>query len=439
MTQLLYLIALLLPCLLFSNPKDIFYSLSHPYLSPVRSVDRLELLFCGKKAHETIRQLLGWETETSFTLDDDVSTIDLFSLEYHQGKVEKALTPILKAQAKAGKKVRIAISKPSISNISKRDDQILRSIASAGAKLEYFQNNSSNLVENVNMINHAKVLLIQKQFNKDLQLAKQGTLVVGGRNLGDNFYFEKWDSKLPNLICYQDVELIVSSPYLASDAYQLLNAFWEREENIMKAPIFISEENGIGDPADPFTVNGHEKARFFMSYPFAGKQATSFMEVILPLIESAKSSIVLFSPYHAPTDAFTKAIARALERGVQVTIVSNQTMDLSNKPSDNMVYQYFLNIYQNLPLNLYVWSDDASFMHAKMATFDDEVSYVGGANFNYRSAYQDIESGCLILSKTLNEEIKEILQSITPKLKPFEFIPISAFDKAKIGVLRPFY
>ncbi len=417
---LYYIVTALHLCsFLYADPKTTFYALKHEDLSPVRPVSEYKLLTNGQKSFELKKELLGFSSDGFFLIDPRLSTIDLFSFEYRPGKVANAFTQSLIAYADAGKEVNVALTDTL---------QRVKELELLGNRVDYFQGSLLYTLYTITATNNAKVFLTQKGADQTDPLAKQGTLIVGSRNIADCYHIEECETNVSSSTCYQDIELLLESPSLASDAHQLLGMLKMRFGMYLPIPSFIPETSNE-ELASHSTL-----ARFFMSYPFA--ERPSFMKVMIPLINSAERSIVLFSPYHSPSKAFTKAIEAAIEKGVEVTIISNLTQDVKNNPLWDKIYQSSLNKYKELNANVLMWSSP-SFFNAKVATFDDEVTYIGSGNFNLRSAQTDIESGCLILSKELNEEIKAICNTF--KLSPYELQPISIFERIQIDVLKAYF
>ncbi|MEJ5268363.1 MAG: phosphatidylserine/phosphatidylglycerophosphate/cardiolipin synthase family protein [Bacteroidales bacterium] len=98
------------------------------------------------------------------------------------------------------------------------------------------------------------------------------------------------------------------------------------------------------------------------------------------MINNAKQSIVIETPYFLPSSSLRRAIIEAAHRGVQITVLVplNSDVKLFDILRDKYFGKYFKNhikIFQYTPSNL----------HSKIVLVDDDWFFFGSSNFDYRS------------------------------------------------------
>lgn len=115
---------------------------------------------------------------------------------------------------------------------------------------------------------------------------------------------------------------------------------------------------------------------------------------LLGLIDGARSSIVIETPYFVMSTAFKRALAAATGRGVQVTVLTN-----SLASTDHQLVTATFNNQKHWLLShgVQIWElAGPDHLHAKTAVFDRSIAYVGSYNFDPRSEYLNTETGAVI-------------------------------------------
>jgi phosphatidylserine/phosphatidylglycerophosphate/cardiolipin synthase-like enzyme len=128
------------------------------------------------------------------------------------------------------------------------------------------------------------------------------------------------------------------------------------------------------------------------------------------MLDQAKSSIVISSPYLRPTKSLLNAILRAVRRGIRVDIQTRINLagdtqawlyEETNKVAINELYS---------KVGLYEWQGN-SILHSKIIVVDDSLSFVGSVNLSRRSFVQDVEGGLLIQSPSFNSQLRSLISS----------------------------
>ncbi|MGL5961051.1 MAG: cardiolipin synthase [Cetobacterium sp.] len=126
-------------------------------------------------------------------------------------------------------------------------------------------------------------------------------------------------------------------------------------------------------------------------------------DTILNLIIKAEKTINIETPYFIPDEPILEALKGALMSGVTVKII------IPNIPDHAFVYwvnQYFYGELIELGAEIYKYKD--GFIHSKLLIVDSEIAFLGTANFDYRSMYQNFEINMLILGENIIKLEKRI-------------------------------
>jgi cardiolipin synthase len=142
------------------------------------------------------------------------------------------------------------------------------------------------------------------------------------------------------------------------------------------------------------------------------------MNAMSAMILRAKKSIDLVTPYFVPTELCTSALNIAARSGIKIRII------VPGKP-DNKNFIVTVNRGQysellNMSCEVYEYN---GFIHSKYLIVDDEYVFITTANFDYRSLWNNFESGIIVQSIDFNNQMKEVFNAelnnsklVTPKM-----------------------
>lgn len=122
----------------------------------------------------------------------------------------------------------------------------------------------------------------------------------------------------------------------------------------------------------------------------------------LNLINKAKKTIYISTPYLIPTHSLISAIRNAAIRGVDVKIM------LPGIPDKKIPYQMAKSYFKYLVdagVKIYLYKP--GFNHNKCVLVDDEIAFNGTINFDYRSLVHHFECGVLMVKTPCIEDIKK--------------------------------
>ena len=136
------------------------------------------------------------------------------------------------------------------------------------------------------------------------------------------------------------------------------------------------------------------------------KPSLQMQNGIVSLINSARSSLVIESPYPAFTKRVRDAITRASDRGVRVSILTN-----SLKTSDQLsVFAAYQNDKRRLlkhGIALFEYCGDDGCLHAKSMLIDNHVAMIGSYNFDSRSDIYNLEVCVVVCGAAVAEALKQ--------------------------------
>ena len=303
----------------------------------------------------------------------------------------------------------------------------------------------------------------QRMHNKSITVDNEVS-IIGSRNVGDEYY--DLDSK--NEYRDRDVLLIGDA---VKDVDQNFDKFWNdpistpvqtvvKQKKITQPYIESIRAEYLKYAQNPKHYNSEqirlmrempeilpnmlknmswEDVQFFSDIPGKNDQ-TSLQRggiaanVLTKVIQQAKESIVIQSPYVILTAQGLNIFKNLHEKGVDIKISTNSLASIDNEEAYSgyykektklfkvgiQIFEYrdhpqkfsqILNRYKALQKKMPVVT-----LHAKSMVIDHETVYIGSFNLDPRSANLNTESGILIKDKKLAAQVeKEILTDMNPQ------------------------
>ena len=171
------------------------------------------------------------------------------------------------------------------------------------------------------------------------------------------------------------------------------------------------------------------KPQMFLDNPAVGNPAdqknlpVQLASDIVELIDSSSQEIRIVSAYLIPTGEFEAAIERAENRGVEVHILTNSIRSNNHLTAHSAYRNHIRQLlehgadlhevrvdardrsnYMQTPLE-----DKMLALHAKMMLVDKEKVFIGSANFDPRSLRMNTETGLLIHSEELAQQVHDAI------------------------------
>lgn len=162
-----------------------------------------------------------------------------------------------------------------------------------------------------------------------------------------------------------------------------------------------------------------------------GSVARSFY---LNVINNARSQINIMSPYFIVDEGILETLRTKVASGVEVNLI------IPGVPDKKMVYSLSKAMAYSLTLaGCHVYLYEPGFIHAKNVLVDGQVAIVGSINFDYRSFYQQYESGAYlcdeIVAQSLQDDFIETMQ-VSKLVEPPKIKRLPFFYRLYIGILK---
>ncbi len=203
---------------------------------------------------------------------------------------------------------------------------------------------------------------------------------TGGMNLADEYAndivrFGYWKDAMIkiegpaiNNLMYMFLSIYDLCQNQLSDYDKYLNYRYQTyEENALVAP--------FGDGPAPFISQNAGESTF------------------INMLENAKESVYICTPYFIPTENLKSAILRAGYRGIDIRIL------LPGIPDKGAVYKLATTYFKELvKAGIKVYTYNEGFNHQKSIVIDGKLAFVGTINMDYRSLVHHFECGAIFMN-----------------------------------------
>jgi cardiolipin synthase len=120
-------------------------------------------------------------------------------------------------------------------------------------------------------------------------------------------------------------------------------------------------------------------------------------------IDDARDSIRIINPYFTLIPSVSKALKRAIKRGVKVELMISSKSDIPLTP-DCAFYQ----MHRMMKYGARVWLYNGGFHHSKIMMVDGRFCTVGSTNLDARSMRFDYEENAVILDRETTRELDQM-------------------------------
>lgn len=127
-------------------------------------------------------------------------------------------------------------------------------------------------------------------------------------------------------------------------------------------------------------------------------------------IDQAKDSIKIINPYFTLIPKLTRALTRAVKRGVKVEIMLSAKSDIPLTP-DCAYYQ----AHKLMKRGAIIWMYKPGFHHSKIMMVDGRYCTVGSTNLDARSLKCDFEQNAVIIDKATTKKLDDMFDRDTKK------------------------
>ena len=298
-------------------------------------------------------------------------SIHIESYIWWKGEICDQVAAALAQKAKQGVEVRLLVD---ASGGHKMDRKLRDMMVGAGCQVRAFHPVRFSNLGRLNNRDHRKETIIDGRVG-----------YIGGYGIA-----KEWTGNAQDKEHWRDTGVRVEGPIVS----RLQSAFMEN---------WIEETGEV--PAGqkyfpPATVSGSTPAHLAYTSPTG---AVSSVQVLYYLaITSAKKSILIQNPYMLPDDDALKALADAVKRGVDVTVMVPATSSTDSPIVQHASHHQFGALMQ---AGVKIWEFQRTLLHQKVIVVDGVWSCVGSTNFDDRSFQLNDEISMGILDPHLAAEL----------------------------------
>lgn len=279
-------------------------------------------------------------------------------------------------RAKAGVKVRIIYDHIGSLKVKRK---FFKEMTEAGIEAyPFFKVAFPPFATRINWRNHRKMAIIDGHIG-----------YIGGMNVAERYItggkrFAKW----------RDTHLRIQGPAVAALQYSFA-VDW----NFMGRPLLEDELH-----FQPYTDADAVSMQLLTSGPTS--EWSNIALAMLKAIGSAKQRIYIQTPYFLPPESMLKALEMAALARVDVRV-------MIPRRSDSRILTHASNsfILECLRAGIKIYLFDAGMLHSKTMIVDDQLSFVGSANIDFRSFEHNFESTMVIYGKSVNSTLCKIFES----------------------------
>ncbi|UOQ85257.1 cardiolipin synthase [Gracilibacillus salinarum] len=318
----------------------------------------------------------------------------------------KKLRDLLTEKAKSGVKVRLLYDEIGSKKISPHFFQSLRAV---GGEVEVFFPSVIRPVNfRINNRNHRKLCII------DGEVAYIGGFNIGDEYLGHNKKFGYW----------RDTHLRIAG-HAVNDIQVRFFLDWRQAAKHRKG----SSDNFLFNQA---TAKGDIPVQIVSSGP--NSRTEHLKNMYIKLIQGAKETVVIQTPYFIPDNSFMDACKMALLSGIDLQIM------IPNKPDHVFVYwATWAHAAELLDYGAEILLYEKGFLHAKTIVVDQEVASVGTMNIDSRSFRLNFEVNAIVYQQKIAKQLYDMFQedrTYCSALTIDRYKKRSAIVKIKEGVSR---
>lgn len=306
---------------------------------------------------------------------------------------------------------------------------------------------------------------ITRRMHNKAWIADGRTAVVGGRNIGDEYFDAAETSN------FRDIDLLAFGP-LVDATEDMFDAYWNSG---LALPIKALNQNDSAPLSDlrktlqslsqsgdarPYVEKLRERmtiidvitdkplhwsksARLIFDPPEKGlakKGENWLMRELLPLIGSAKQTLEITSPYFVPGERGTATLTELAQRGVSVSILTNSlaandvaAVHGGYAPYRKPLLRSGVKLFELRPTierdEFSLRGSSGASLHTKAFTVDDRIGFIGSLNFDPRSSSLNTEMGVLFETPSLITQARALFAS---EISPDYSYTLSLDDKGAL-------
>jgi cardiolipin synthase A/B len=304
-------------------------------------------------------------------IDAASDTIDIVTFVYWAGDIGRRFAERLAGAARRGCRVRVLLDAVGARKI---DTDLLDIMTSAGCDVRMFRQIADGAIPEIGEVHH--------RTHRKIMVCDTAVGFVGGVGIAD-----EWAGDARNADEWRDSHVELRGPAVAG----LAAAFVDNWADEIGHGFDANDERIVRTDAAP----GSSECLVLRGSSTSG--ATELARLMLSLIQTARRRLRITTAYFNPDDSMIAALSGAVERGVEVQILTPG--EHADKRFVQMAGegQYQRVLDAGVDLRTY----ERSMLHAKLITVDGAVASIGSANFNQRSTEYDEECNLVVFDPSV--------------------------------------
>ncbi|MEL6089132.1 phospholipase D family protein [Bartonella schoenbuchensis] len=278
-----------------------------------------------------------------------------------------------------------------------------------------------------------RALVVTRRMHNKAFIVDGRVAFVGGRNIADSYFDAGKEAS------FRDLDLMLIGPSVKK-VETIFDDFWNSSVVLpIHALVVPKSTNNLDDWKDKLQKFRHSKvAKVYLDYvnkyisfecfiqtgkrlfladkvevlsdppeKALGKKVGNWlMEVLSQVIEGAKKTVQITSPYFVPGKAGTQHLSSLVSKGVDVRILTNSlaatdvvVVHSGYAPYRKVLLKSGVKLYElkpdGGPHRLWLFRSSKASLHTKAFLIDHKTAFIGSLNFDPRSASLNTEMGIL--------------------------------------------
>jgi cardiolipin synthase len=277
-------------------------------------------------------------------------SVNLEAYIFQRGKLTRRFVEAMTERARAGVKVNVVID--AIGSFATWN-RYFRELREAGGRIEWYHPLNWHTFPRLNNRTHRELLVVDGEVG-----------FIGGAGYADHWVGDKKHKAWRDTVCRVEGEVVWSVQ--ATFAENWLEASGEVLSGEEYLPLKKCTEGAMA-----LVVN---------STPSTGRSSRARI-LFQVLLATAKHSIHITTPYFLPDASARRELVRAVQRGVEVTVINpgRKSDHLLTRRSSRRLYG------ELLQAGVRIFEYRPAMIHAKVLLVDEKWSVVGSTNFDNRS------------------------------------------------------
>ncbi len=330
------------------------------------------------------------------------------NLEYYifiPDKLGTRMMEALKEKAREGVKVRVIIDDVGSWRFKKRHMEELRA---EGIEVESFlEVRLPYISSHVNYRNHRKILVI------DGMIAYTGGINIADRYL-EGLSWGKW----------RDTHARLEGGVVLGLQKTFFEDWYFVKQSLVEDSEYYPQPEAKGDVMIQTVISGPDM------------QWESIMQIYVKAFALAKKRIFIETPYFIPPESLITSLQIASLSGVDVRLILPKKSD-----AKVTLYSSYSFLDQMFKAGIKVYLYQPGFIHSKMTIVDDDISFIGSANMDFRSFEQNFELNTIVYDQNTTTNLISIFEEDlrnSVKIDEKEWMERSSRKKIKESLARLF-